>query len=234
MVFMSDTIHLVGGGTVGRRLADRLDDRGDSVVIVERGEERAQTLEREGYQVVRGDGTDTSVLDEAGVADADIVVVATGNDDSNLLAAQLVRNRFDPDSVVARVNRQANVDPFEELDITTVPRADATAQLLDSHIESPTMTRWIESIGQRGDIQEVAVRNPGLDGLTIAGLDGRLPEQVLILMIGDEVTAHLPDREETVERGDHVTLIGSRGAVQEAMRELGDESSLTEPASPND
>jgi Trk K+ transport system NAD-binding subunit len=225
---MSDTIHLFGGGTVGRRLADRLEYRGDSVVIVERDEDRARTLDREGYRVVRGDATDTSVLDEAGVADADTVVVATGDDDSNLLAAQLVRNRFDPDSVIARVNRQENVDPFEELGIDTVARPDATAGMLDSHIESPTMTRWMESIGQRGDIQEVAVTSPDLAGSTVAELDERLPDQVLLVMVGDKVTAHLPDPEETVEPGDHVTLVGSRAAVREALRLLDDESQRSE------
>lgn len=227
---MSDTIHLIGGGTVGRRLADRLEYRGDTVVVVERDEECAQTLEREGYRVVHGDGTDTSVLDEAGVADADIVVVATGDDDSNLLAAQLIRNRFDPDSVIVRVNRNENVEPFEDLGITTVARPDATAQMLDSHIESPTMTRWMESIGQRGDIQEVAVTNSDLAGSTVGELDTHLPEQVLIVMVGTEVTAHLPNREETVKAGDHVTLVGSRGAVRTAMRDLdSDKSQQSEP-----
>jgi len=217
---MKDTIYLIGGGTVGRRLADRLEYRGDTVSIIERDESRAQLLEREGYQVVLGDGTDTSVLDQADLADADIVVVATGDDDSNLLAAQLVRNQFDPESVIVRVNRTENVEPFEELGLKTVARADATAQLLDSHIESPTMTRWMESIGQRGDVQEVALTNPDLAGSTIAELDTHLPEQVLILMVGTEVTAHLPNRDETVESGDHITLIGSRGAVRRAMGEL--------------
>ncbi|WP_436924088.1 potassium channel family protein [Halosimplex amylolyticum] len=228
---MSDTIHLIGGGTVGRRIADRLDVRGDSVLIVERDDERARTLERRGYRVHRGDGTDVSTLDEAGVADADVVVVATGNDDSNLLAAQLVRSRFDPDSVIARVNRRGNADPFEELGIETVSRSDATARMLDSHMESPAMTRWMESLGDRGDVQEVAVTNPDLVGSTIAELDERLPEQVLIVMVGDEVDAHLPDRDGTVELGEHVTLVGSRTAVREAIEVLGDDDRPTETPS---
>ncbi|MFC7138521.1 potassium channel family protein [Halosimplex aquaticum] len=222
---MSNTIHLIGGGTVGRRLADRLEIRGDSVQIIEHDEERAQLLEKRGYRVHHGDGTDISTLDGAGIVDADIVVVATGSDDSNLLAAQLVRSRFEPESVITRVNRRENADPFEELGITTVSRSDATAKMLDSHLESPAMTRWMETIGDRGDIQEVAIANPDYVGLTIAELDERLSEQVLLLMVGDEVDAHLPDRDETVEHGDHVTLIGSRDAVREAMDELSDESS---------
>lgn len=81
-----------------------------------------------------------------------------------------------------------------------------------------------------GDVQEVAVTNPALAGSTIAELDAHLPEQVLIVMVGTEVTAHLSNRDETVESGDHVTLIGSQSTLSTAMRDLeNDESRQTGP-----
>lgn len=217
---MSYEIRLIGGGTIGRRVTDRLEYRGDSVVIVERDEPRARSLESSGYDVYHGDGTDVATLDDAGVADADVVIVATGDDDTNLLAAQLVRNRFDPDSVIARVNQPENEGPFEELGIRTVSRSDATAQMLDGHIESPALTRWMESVGHKGGVQEIVVQSPDAVGSTVRELDARLPEQVLLVMVGDEDDAHLPAGDEVVERGDHVTVIGSRNAVEEAMNEL--------------
>lgn len=219
---MSDEICLIGGGEVGRRITERLDHRGDSVVIVERDEDRARALEADGNRVYRGDGTDLATLREAGLDRADVVVVATGDDDSNLLAAQLVRSEFSPDSVIARVNRPGNEDPFEELGIRTVSQTSATAKMLDSHIESPAMTQWMQTIGHEGDVQEIAVQNPDLAGSTVRALDAQLPEQVLLVMVGCEGEAHLPDREEVVDIGDHVTVIGSRDAVKEAMSALAD------------
>lgn len=53
---------------------------------------------------------------------------------------------------------------------------------------------------------------------SLAELDTHLPEQVLIVIVGTEVTAHLPNREETVETGDHVTLVGSQ-QVEQPLRE---------------
>lgn len=217
---MTNHIHLIGGGTVGRRITDRLEHRGDSVVVIEYDEEKSNRLEADGYRVYHGDGTDLEILEDAGVGRADVVVVATADDDTNLLAAQLVRNRFDPGSVIARVNRPENEEPFQELGIKTVSRADATAQMLDSHIESPALTQWMETIGQEGDVQEIAVQNPELVGSRVSELDGHLPERVLLCMIGREGEAHLPDREETIESGDHVTVIGARDAVRAAMEEL--------------
>lgn len=217
---MSNEIRIIGGGEVGRRITERLEHRGDAVVVVERDEERAEVLRAAGHRVHVGDGTDVETLEEAGLAEADVVVVATGDDDSNLLAAQLVRNRFSPESVIARVNKPENEAPFADLGIRTVSRPDATAKMLDTHIESPALTRWMEAVGTQGDIQEVAVENPDLAGSTVGELDAQLPEQVLLLMVGGESDAHLPDREEVVQRGDHVTLLGAREAVREAMADL--------------
>jgi len=226
---MSYEIHLIGGGTVGRRITDRLESRGDSVVIIECDNTRTQWLRTEGYDVFHGDGTDHSTLEEAAVGDADIVVVATGDDDTNLLAAQLVRNRFSPDEVIVRVNRPANQEPFEDLGIQTVSQSDATAQLIDSHIESPALTQWMESTSSSGDVQEVAIDNEDLIGATISELDSRLPDQVLLVMVGESGTAHLPDKTETVNRGDHVTVLGTRNAVQKAIAELtNEEASLSD------
>lgn len=223
---MSYEIRIVGGGTVGRRITDRLEYRGDSVLIIEQDEARAQMLDIEGYRVIHGDGSDISDLDEASMEAADLVVVATGDDETNLLAAQLVRNRFSPESVIARINQPGNEEPFEELGIETVSRPDATAQLLDSHIESPAMTRWMESIGQRGDIQEITLQNPNLVGSTVGELDEELPEQVLLLMVGGEDDAHLPDAAEVLSQGDHLTVIGERSAVHDAMTTLTDEAHI--------
>lgn len=218
---MTYEIRLIGGGRVGHHLVDRLEYRGDTVVVIEQDEKRARTLAEAGYRVHHGDGTDVETLDEVDADAADVVVVATGDDDTNLLAAQLVRNRFDPDSVVARVNRPENEAPFRELGIDTVSRTDATARMLDLQIESPAMTRWMESIGHEGDVQEIAVENPALAGSTVHELDERLPDQVLLVMVGDEGNAHLPADDEVLERGDHVTVVGTRPAVREAMRLLG-------------
>lgn len=220
---MSDTICLIGGGEVGREITDRLEHRGDSVVVIERDEQRATALEADGHQVYHGDGTDVSTLEAAGAADAATVVVATGDDDTNLLAAQLVRNEFSPDSVIARVNRPGNENPFEELGIRTVSRPDATAKMLDGLIESSAMTRWMETVGHEGEIQEIVVQNPDLAGSTVKELDAALPEQILLVMIGCEGDAHLPDPDEVIELGDHVTVIGERDAVMQALRDLSDD-----------
>ncbi|MFW5940122.1 MAG: cation:proton antiporter, partial [Halolamina sp.] len=76
---------IVGGGSIGRELATRLEDRGENVVIVEKDQDRIEEIRNAGFAVHYGDGSDTEVLQSAGAGNAKIIVAATGDDDANLL-----------------------------------------------------------------------------------------------------------------------------------------------------
>jgi NhaP-type Na+/H+ or K+/H+ antiporter len=208
---------IVGGGQVGRTLADRLEDRGENVVIVESDEDALEENRNLGYTVVHGDGTDTEVLRKAGASNAKIVVAATGDDDVNLLVAQLAKSKFDPPTVLARANKAENVEAFEELGVQTVAPAFATAQELDDLIERPALASWITATERGGDVQEIEVTSEDLVGRTIRDLGPELPEGCIIGMLGRDGDVHVPSADETLQMGDRLTLIGSREAVREAM-----------------
>lgn len=214
---MSYAVRIIGGGQVGRQIANRLQFRGDSVLIIEEDEGRVAQLNSEGYQIIHGDGTDLSALRTGEIDRADIVIAATGDDDTNLLTTQLVKTKFDVETILARVNQPSNEEPFEELGIQTISRSIATARLIDGYIESPALTRWTEGLGRKGDLQEVPVTNDTLVGQSLTEIDSELPEQCLIIAVGAEGEAHFPDLDETVDKGQHLTLMGERKAVHEGI-----------------
>lgn len=223
---MSYTVRIIGGGQVGRKVADRLQYRGDDVLIVEVNKERAAAFEDSNYQIYIGDGTDLDVLKAVDTDHADIVIAATGNDETNLLVSQLVKTKFDVETVLARVNKPDNEEPFEELGIDTISQSIATARLIDGYIESPALTRWTEGLGRSGDLQEVPVTNDDFIGKTITEIDQELPTQCLIVVVGGEGNTHFPDREETVTAGQHLTLMGDRDAVNKGVQLLNDEIAI--------
>ncbi|QIO25460.1 TrkA family potassium uptake protein [Haloarcula sp. JP-L23] len=224
---MSYIVRIIGGGQVGQQIADRLEYRGDDVCIVEEDEQRVALLNAEGYQVIHGDGTDLSVLRASDIDRADIVIAATGDDDTNLLTTQLVKTKFDVETILARVNEPSNEEPFEELGIQTISRSIATARLIDGYIESPALTRWTEGLGREGDLQEVPVTNDALVGNTIAEIDSELPDRCFVIVVGAEGGAHFPDLDEVIDRGQHLTLLGDRDAVRKGMKLLDPEPSTT-------
>jgi NhaP-type Na+/H+ or K+/H+ antiporter len=208
---------IVGGGQVGRALADRLEDRGENVVIVENDETQVEVVRNTGHTAHIGDGTDTEVLRSAGAGNARIVVAATGDDDANLLVAQLANSKFDVETVIARANNPDNVEAFEDLGVRTISSALATAQALDNAIERPALTRWFTEIGESGDVQEVEVTNEELVGRTVREVGPELPDGCLIALVARNGQTQVPDADFTLQEGDNITLIGSRESVREAM-----------------
>jgi NhaP-type Na+/H+ or K+/H+ antiporter len=209
---------IVGGGKVGRSLAERLEDRGENVVLIERDVEVVEIARNEGFTVHHGDGTDTDVLRAAGAENAKVVAAATGDDDVNLLVSQLSASKFDPETIIARANNPDNVDAFEELGVRTISSVDATAMTMDNYLERPAMANWMGEIGQSGDVQEVEVTNEKVVGRTIRDLEPDLPDECLITLVSRNGTVKVQNADFELQRGDRVTLIGAREAVREAMR----------------
>ena len=208
---------IVGGGKVGRSLAERLVDRGENVVLIENDESIVERARNDGFTVHKGDGTDTEVLRSAGADNAKIVAAATGDDDANLLVAQLASSKFDVDTVIARANNPDNVDAFEDLGVRTISASMATAWAMDNVIERPALSNWMTELGRTGDVQEIEVTAEDLVGTTITELDEELPNGVLIALVGRDGDNHVPDGGFTLQHGDHITFLGRKEAVREAL-----------------
>ena len=208
---------IIGSGKVGRSLAKRLVERGEDVVVIEENEEILESSRSAGFTVKPGDGTDTDVLRAAGIENAKIVVAATGDDDTNLLVSQLARSTFGVERVFARANDPKNVEPLEELGVRTISSTDATAWAIDNAIERPALSNWMTELGRSGDVQEIEVTSEEITGKTIGALEETLPNRCLIALIGRDGENHVPELDDTIQRGDHVTFLGQTDAVREAV-----------------
>ncbi|MDB2243327.1 cation:proton antiporter [Halorubrum ezzemoulense] len=210
---------IVGGGQVGRALAERLEDRGENVVIIEEDEATVESLRNDGFAAVIGDGTDTEVLRKSGAENAKILVAATGDDDTNLLVAQLSKTNFGVEKILAKANNSDNVDAFEDLGVSTISAAMSAAWAIDNQIERPDLAHWMTDIGETGDVQQIEVTNEELIGKAVREVGPMLPDGCLIAVLsdGDSESVAVPSADTVVNRGDHITLLGRREAVREGM-----------------
>ncbi|MFD1585958.1 cation:proton antiporter [Halorientalis brevis] len=209
---------IVGGGKVGRALAERLEDRGENVVIVEEVEDTVEKTRNQGYTVVWGDGTDTDVLREAGAGNARTVIAATGDDDANLLIAQLSDSKFDVETVIARANNPDNVEAFEDLGVRTISSAMATAWAIDNQIERPALAHWMTDVGRVGDVQEVEITTEAFANRPVREVGPELPEDCLIALVCRDGDVDVPEADMELQVGDRITLLGRRESVREAMK----------------
>jgi len=111
-------ILIIGAGKVGYFLTKRLCQSKHTVSIIDQDkavcEEIAKDLE---ILVINGDGCDPSILEEAGIARADVVAAVTGDDEDNLIICQLAKEKFNIQRTVGRVNNPDNEHTFSELGI---------------------------------------------------------------------------------------------------------------------
>jgi NhaP-type Na+/H+ or K+/H+ antiporter/Trk K+ transport system NAD-binding subunit len=208
---------IIGGGRVGLALATRLENRGEFVVIVEDDPSQKERAREEGFSVFEGDGTEQDALRKAGCDEAKMVVAATDDDDVNLLVVQTVRTKFDVENVYARVNDPRNVDAFESLSVTAIDGPMATAYAIDNEIERPELAHWMQDIGDGHDIQEIELTADDLTGRTIQEINDEIPGGCLIAEVGQGATAHVPEPDDILEYGDHVTFLGDVESVRAAV-----------------
>jgi CPA2 family monovalent cation:H+ antiporter-2 len=75
--FLKGQVVLVGYGHVGQRIANALNEQEIPYIIAEQNRELVQDLRKQGKNAVSGDATDPSVLIQAHITDAAMLVVAT-------------------------------------------------------------------------------------------------------------------------------------------------------------
>jgi len=209
---------IIGGGRVGKELATRLEERGENVVILEQDDEVAKARRTEGFTVRTSNGTDVEELEAAGAGTAKTIIAATGDDDTNLLVAQLTKAKFGTEDVIARVNKPENRDAFQELGVESVSASTATAWAIDNLVERPALSKWMTELGRSGDVQEVEVTDEDLVGRSVGDINPDLPEGCIIALLTRDGENTVPGGDTELECGDHLTVIGPRENVKEAVK----------------
>ena len=139
---------VIGCGRVGSAVAKRLDGEGWDVTAVD---EKEEALARLGANwsggFVVGHGMDDGKLREAGIAEADAVVVATDGDNTNLVVGQVAQKRYGIDCVVVRVLDPARAEFYSARGLRTVcPTSTAIDVLTESVRACEVPTRAMEEV----------------------------------------------------------------------------------------
>lgn len=128
---------VIGCGRVGSSVALELDRLGWEVVAIDEKEDALHRLgEHWSGGFVVGHGMDMGVLTEAGIEDADAVVVATDGDNTNLVIGQLAQNRFGISTTVIRVLDPARAALYKDLGLWTVCPTSTAIETLTEAVNS--------------------------------------------------------------------------------------------------
>jgi trk system potassium uptake protein len=217
-------VHIVilGCGRVGSTLAHILEDRDNSIAIIDRDPEAFRRL-RSSFkgERVTGIGFDRAVLIQAGIERADAFAAVSSGDNSNIIAARVARETFGVLRVAARIYDPRRAEVYERLGIPTVATVRWTAdQMLRKLLPEGTEPLWRDPTGKIV-LAEVAfspawigepVKAAEASSMTRIVFIDRLgqafvPEPGTVLQEGDVI--HVVARESELDR--IAVAFGSRG-----------------------
>jgi trk system potassium uptake protein TrkA len=116
-----ENIIIVGCGRLGANLANTMSDEGKSVVIIDMDKTSFNKLSPSfGGITVLGDAMDLAVLNEADIKKAGAVITVTNKDNTNILVAQIAKEMFHIEEVVARLYDLERDEVYKEFGIRTV------------------------------------------------------------------------------------------------------------------
>ena len=206
-------IVIVGAGKVGYFLAQRLILNKHTVSIVDKDKQICEEIAKElEALIVDGDGCDPHILEEAGIARADVVAAVTGDDEDNLIICQLAKEIFKVNRTVGRINNPDNEHTFSELGVD-VP-IDSTKIISKIIEEEVSFSDFVNLMSfKRGKLAIVRVDLPDDSPVINKQIqDIQLPpDSVLVSIVrGEEVI--VPKGDTVLKPGDDIiaiTLIGN-------------------------
>lgn len=202
---VTKTITIIGGGNVGKMLAENLEDARLKVKIIEKNYARCEKISEDlsNTLIINGDGTDLSLLNEEEIFDSDVVVSVTNNDEKNLLCSLLAK-QLGVKRVIARVTKNANMSLFEKVGIDiAVSTKNAALNEVKNNI-SETNVDIVATVEQgQGEILELKTPESFED---IMLKDLRLPVKAIISIIQRRNKVIIPKGDTFIKRNDNLTI----------------------------
>lgn len=162
----------MGGGKLGLNLAKDLIYDGKDVTVIEKDAERCKFLVSQlDVTAICGSATDTNTLNNAEISEADAFVAATGNDETNLLAA-LMAKRCGVKKIIARVNEKQHEPVFATNNfINIIVPESVEAGYLEKLVLKPKITDLFVVSHGKAELIELYVTNSDIIGKTVDELN---------------------------------------------------------------
>jgi trk system potassium uptake protein TrkA len=212
---------IAGGGNIGLRLAQRIEER-YQVKIIERDGARARRISEilRSTVVLHGDAADEELLIEENIDSADVFCAVTNAEEANILSAMLAK-RLGAHRVMALINRPAYAEMMQggPIDVAISPQSVTIGSLL-AHVRRGDVVRVhslrrgaaeaIEAVvhGSRGGkvvgrrVEEIRLPKGATIGAIVRGQDVIMGHHDTVIEADDHVIVFITDRRhvEAVER----------------------------------
>ncbi|GAA1820255.1 TrkA family potassium uptake protein [Luedemannella flava] len=213
-------VAIAGAGNVGRSIAQELIENGHRVLLIERQPTALRPERVPSAEWVLADACELASLQEANLAECDVVVAATGDDKANLVLSLLAKTEFAVPRVVARVNRAENEWLFTDqwgVDVA-VSKPRLMAALVEEAVTVGDLVRLMTFRQGQANLVEITLPDSA-PYVGQAVRDVPLPRDAALVAIlrGKRVIA--PSQDDPLEAGDELVFVCT-AQVEDTVREV--------------
>ena len=220
---------VLSAGVLGFHLARRLSREDHDVVVIDRREEYVRRAQESlDVAVIQGEGSKPSVLLDAGLERADMLVAVTASDETNIVAC-LIAQTLNRDVVrIARLGDpaylgEAGIIDKAALDIQLVisPEQDV-ARAVGLLAEVPGASDVLEFVDGRVMVVGLRVdQGSPADGKPIGALTWLDREQALLAGVYRDELIYAPSPDMGIQAGDTLFLVTTRESTRRVVTRLG-------------
>lgn len=220
-------IIIVGAGNVGSTLVEQLAHEGHDITIIDIVARKIQAI-TDNYDVMGlvGNGASYSVLMEAGIEQADLMIAVTEADELNLLCCTVAK-RVGQCAAIARVRMpdySKEVQYLQEqlgLALVINPEME-TAKEAARILAMPTALEVMSFAHGQAEMIKLAIpEGNGLAGMTIAEMAKKLPVSALVCAVERKGEVFIPSGSFCLESGDTLSFVAPRRNIRVFMDTFG-------------
>jgi trk system potassium uptake protein TrkA len=208
-----DRIMILGGGKIGRGLAEKLEEQIE-VTLVESSREKSVKIAAQLKQtaVYQADGTEIDILAREGILNMDAFIAVTSDDETNILSCLLAKH-LGIHKTIALVNKQTYLPLLPVIGIdSTVNVRLSTASAILRFIRRGTILSAATFHGIDAEAIEFEVARPSkITGKPLKDLG--LPKGSLIAAVVRKGEVFIPYGKSTLEPGDKVIVFALPKAI---------------------
>ncbi len=219
-------IIIAGCGRVGEELTQQLSREKHSVTVVDTDAARLSDMNDQ-YDVmgVEGNCATRSVMEEAGVGKADLMIATTASDEQNLLACLLAK-KLGAKHTIARVRDPDYVEQMDflagelGLSLYVNPEYSAATEFFRL-LRFPSSWNIEVFAGGRAEIVEISVPSgSSLDGESLMNINKAIGARILVCSVMRDGEAFIPRGDFVLRAGDVIGVTGEPAEVNRAFRKL--------------